>query len=117
MQISRIRLSDKTSRLRPRLVAPTQACQAEVPIQVREWIRPAPSPPELVLVAQPPTQPRRRVAVERTVGATDGPYTEVVRPAAQRAVQLAHQRRGLLPYRPQLGQRMDLFDQAPDTLL
>src|SRR5262245_8843320 len=43
MQISRIRLSDKTSRFHPRLVAPKrgEACEAEVPVKVREWIGPA----------------------------------------------------------------------------
>src|SRR6516225_86783 len=40
MQISRIRLSDKTSRLHPRHVVPkrSQADEPEVPVQVREWI-------------------------------------------------------------------------------
>ena len=40
MQISRIRLSDKTSRLRPRHVEPkpAQAYEPEVPVEVREWI-------------------------------------------------------------------------------
>ena len=43
MQISRIRLSDKTSRLRPRLLTPPcrQTYEPEVPVQVREWIAPA----------------------------------------------------------------------------
>src|SRR6202007_233436 len=56
MQISRIRLSDKTSRLRPRLAAPTrgQAYETVMPVEVREWISTAPASPELVLVAQPP---------------------------------------------------------------
>src|ERR1700746_1343141 len=56
MQISRIRLSDKTSRLRPRLAAPTrgQAYETVMPVEVREWISPALASPELVLVAQPP---------------------------------------------------------------
>jgi hypothetical protein len=42
--ISHIRLADKTSRLRPRLVVPkpAQAYEPEVPIKVREWIGPAP---------------------------------------------------------------------------
>src|SRR5277367_3617124 len=64
MQISRIRLSDKTSRLRPRHVVPkpAQAYEPEVPVEVREWIAPAPSPPDFVLEAQPPAQPHRRVA-------------------------------------------------------
>src|SRR5271169_4644888 len=39
MQISRIRLSDKASRLRPRRAAPTlgQTYEPEVPVEVREW--------------------------------------------------------------------------------
>jgi hypothetical protein len=41
MQISRIRLSDKTSRLRPRHVATErgQTYEPEVPVKVREWIK------------------------------------------------------------------------------
>src|SRR5437667_11865875 len=63
MQISRIRLSDKTSRLHPRHVVPkrSQAHETKVPVEVREWIAPAPASPDLVLVAQPPAQPRSRV--------------------------------------------------------
>ena len=47
MQISRIRLSDKLSRLRPCHVVPkpVQAYEPEVPVQVREWIAPALAPP------------------------------------------------------------------------
>ena len=57
MQIARIRLSDKTSRLHPRRAATElgQTYEPEVPVQMREWIRPAPASPDLVLVAQPPT--------------------------------------------------------------
>jgi hypothetical protein len=42
MQICRIRLSDKTSRLHPRLGAPArgQAYHAKMAVQVREWIGP-----------------------------------------------------------------------------
>src|SRR6516165_4719975 len=55
-QFSRIRLSDKTSRLRPRLVAPErgQTYEPMVPVKVREWIGPALASPDLVLYAQPP---------------------------------------------------------------
>src|SRR5271166_1309819 len=89
-RISRNRLSDKTSRLRPRLVAPKrgQANEPEVPVEVREWIGPAPAPPDLVLAAQPPAQPHRCVIVECPVRFADGPYLKVVRPSAQRPVQL-----------------------------
>ena len=70
MRISRIRLSDKTSRLRPRRAAPTlgQAYEPEVPVEVREWIRPAPSSPDLMFGPQPPAQPHRCVAIERAIG-------------------------------------------------
>ena len=70
-QISRIRLSDKTSRVHPRRAAAklSQAYETEVPIQVREWIAPATTSPELMLGTQPPTQPRwsyRRVGLSPT---------------------------------------------------
>src|SRR3954452_13478376 len=69
VQISRIRLSDKGSRLRPRLAAPArgQAYQAKMAVQVREWIGPAPSSPDLVLETQPPAQPHRCVVVESAI--------------------------------------------------
>ena len=53
VQISRIRLSDKTSRLRPRLLTPphAQTYEPEVPIQVREWIAPALALSEFVFEA------------------------------------------------------------------
>ena len=56
MQISSIRFSDKTSRLRPRLVVakPAQTYEPEVPVKVREWISPAPASPDFVLEPQPP---------------------------------------------------------------
>jgi hypothetical protein len=56
MQISSIRLSDKTSRLRPRFVVakPAQTYEPEVPVQVREWIGPALASPDFVLEPQPP---------------------------------------------------------------
>src|SRR5258708_3043606 len=119
MQISRIRLSDKTSRLHPRHVVPKrcQTHETEVPVEVREWIAPAPAPPDLVLVAQPPTQPRSRVDVERPIRFVDGAYLEVVRPPAQRAVQRTHQLRGVLPCHRLGGQRMDFLDHALDALL
>src|SRR6201984_790365 len=52
VQISRIRLSDKTSRLRPRLAAPTrgQAHETIMPVEVREWRRPALASPDPGLV-------------------------------------------------------------------
>ena len=75
--------SDRTSRLHPRHVVskPAQAYEPEVPIEVREWIGPAPASPDLVLDAQPPAQPHSGVVVERPVRFGDGAYIEVVRPA------------------------------------
>ena len=99
VRIARIRLSDKTSRLRPRHVVPkpAQAYEPEVPVEVREWIAPALASPDFVLGAQPPAQPHGCVSVERPIRLVDGSYLEVVRPSAQRAVHFTHQRCGLLP--------------------
>src|SRR5580700_3059310 len=85
MQISRIRLSDKTSRLHPRHVVPkpAQAYEPEVPVKVREGISPALALPDLVLEAQPPAQPHRCVVIERPICFADGAYLEVVRPSAR----------------------------------
>src|SRR5882757_9034196 len=90
MQISRIRLSDKTSRLRPRHVVPKpgQTHEPEVPVEVREWIAPALASPDLVLESQPPAQPHSRIVVERAICFAGGADTEVIGPSAQRAGQL-----------------------------
>ena len=56
VQISRIRLSDRTSRLHPRRAA-SKLCEAyetKVPVQVREWINLTPASPRFMLAAQPP---------------------------------------------------------------
>ena len=76
VRISRIRLSDKTSRLHPRHVVPkpAQTHEPEVLVEVREWIAAALAPSDLVLEAQPPTQPHSRVVVERPIRRTDGAY-------------------------------------------
>src|SRR3984893_13885792 len=119
MQISRIRLSDKTSRLHPRRAAtePCQAYEPEVPVKVREWIAPALASPDLVLVSEPPGQPHSRVVVERAIGFADGAATEVIGPSAQRAVQHLNELCGLLPATRSVGQRVDLFDHALDAFL
>ena len=90
MRISRIRLSDKTSRLHPRRAAtkPGQAYEPEVPVEVREWISSALASPDLVLEAQPPAQPHSRVVVEHPIRFAGGANTKVIGPSAQRAVQL-----------------------------
>src|SRR5882757_3561129 len=119
MQICRIRLSDKTSRLHPRRAA-TKLCQAyepEVPVKVREWIAPALTSPDLVLESQPPAQPHSRVVVERAICLAGGTDTEVIGPSAKRAVQHVDELCGLSPAMRPVGQRVDLFDHALDALL
>ena len=46
----------RVSRLHPRHVVPKrgQAYEPEVPVEVREWISPAPASSDLMLEAQPP---------------------------------------------------------------
>ena len=84
VQISRIRLSDKTSRLHPRRVAPkrSQTYEPEVPVKVREWIGPALASPDLVLDAQPPAQPHSGVIVDRPIRYVNSANAEVVGPPA-----------------------------------
>ena len=55
--------------------------------------------------------------VERPIRFVDGSYLKVVRPSAQRAVQLAHQLCGILPSSLSFGQHMDLLNHALDALL
>src|SRR6266851_2598229 len=119
MQISGIRLSDKTSRLHPRRAA-AELCQAyepEVPVKVREWIAPALASPDVVLRSQPPAQPHSRVVVERAIRFAGGADTEVIGPSAKRAVQHVDELCGLLPGVRSVGQRVDSFDHALDALL
>jgi hypothetical protein len=119
MQISRIRLSDKTSRLHPRHVLPksTQTYEPKVPVEVRGWIGPASASPDLVLGTQPPTQLHSCVAVERAIRFVDHGNAIVVGTAASSAVQLTDQLCGLLPSTRSVGQRMDFLDHALDAVL
>ena len=98
-------------------IAPAQAYEPVVPVEVREWIHPALASPDLVLEAQPPAQLHSGVVVDRPVRLVDGAYFEVVRPSAQRAVLRSHQLRGLLPSPRSGGQRVDVLDHALDALL
>src|SRR4051794_1480466 len=91
--------------------------RAQVPVKVREWISSALTSPDLVLDAQPPAQPHSGVVVERSIRLGDGSYFEVVRPSAQRAVQLLHQLCGLLPCPRPDGQRVNVIHHALDALL
>ncbi len=119
MQISRIRLSDKSSRLHPRHVVPKpgQAYEPEVPVKMRERIGPALVSPNLVFGTQPPAQPHCRVVVERPIRLVDGAYTKVIGPSPQRTVQLRHQQCGLLPCPCSIGQRVDFLNHPLDAFL
>ena len=88
-----------------------------MPVKVREWIGPALASPNLVLDAQPPAQPHSGVVVDHPVRFGDGAYFEVVRPSAQRAVQLLHHLCGLLPSPRSDGKRVDVFYHTLDALL
>src|SRR5438045_2927716 len=88
MQICRIRLSDKTSRLHPRRAA-SKLCQPyepEVPVKVREWIAPALASSDFVLGSEPPAQPHGCVVVERAIRFDGGANTEVIGPSNAGAV-------------------------------
>src|SRR6202008_1610347 len=97
-RMSRIRLSDKNSRLRPRRAATKlgQAYEPEVLVEVREWISSALASPDFVLEAQPPAQPHSRVIVERPIRGAGGANTKVIGPSGKLAVVLIHQPVGLL---------------------
>jgi hypothetical protein len=83
MQISRIRLSDKTSRGRPRtgLGKKPQVHEPQVSMEVRIGKARVPVTAHLVLVAQPPTEPTDRVSVQRSIALADRAQAEVSRPA------------------------------------
>src|SRR5258705_2579649 len=111
MQICRIRLSDKTSRLHPRRAASKlgQPYEPEVPVKVREWIAPALASPDVVLVSEPPAQPHSRVVVERAICLAGAANTEVIGPSAKRALQHVDELCGLSPAMRPVGQRVDLY--------
>ena len=109
---------DKTLRLRPRHVVP-QPTHARAR-SARRGARVDSSRPfdaDVVLEAQPPAHPRRRVGVKRPVRLAESAYRKVGRPSAQHAVHFTHQRRGLLPCARSLGQRVDFLDRALNALL
>ena len=89
-RISRSRLSDKESSLRPRegSSARPQSCQMQdlVQVCVRETCHSL--TPHLVLGAQPLTQPTTHVSIDRSIGLAHRPQAEVVRPPDQHPVQV-----------------------------
>ena len=99
VRVSRIRLSDKASCVRPREAA-RQHRQPEVTVGLVELfvgVACGAPTPLLVLAAQPPTQPCRHMGVHGSIGPTDGAEAEVVRPAAQQAVEVVSHVSGVPP--------------------
>ena len=88
-RISRIRLSDKDSCCRPRVVARARTEPGKAQILVQVLVREACGSltPNLVLGAQPLTQPTTHVLIDRSIGLADRPQAEVVRPAHQHPVE------------------------------
>ena len=115
----RIQLSDKTSRLRPRIVASNtgQTYKTHGLVDVRGWIVPVATSSDFVFVSQPPTQPRHCVDINCPIRFIDGAYVKVVRPSSQRSVQLIHQCRGILPCCRFSSHRMNFIDHALDAFL
>ena len=90
VRISRIRLSDKVSRFRPREIACplTQSLQTQLPVQVLVRKACRASPADLVFGIQPLAEPATHVAVHDGVGRTHRSQTEVVGPTDQFTVDL-----------------------------
>ena len=105
------------SRLHPRHVVPkpAQAHEPEVPVKVREWIRPALASPDRVLEAQPPAQPHSGVVSSARYAFVTVP-TRSSSPIRAASGQLLHQLCGLLPSPRSGGERMDVLDHALDAL-
>jgi len=88
VRISRIRLSSKDSRVRPRIDAgaPLNPDQAQVLVQDLVGEACKPLPPYLVLCPQPLTEPVRGVGIHAPVALAHRIETEVVGPTHQEAV-------------------------------
>lgn len=88
-RFSRIRLSDKESRFRPRKVARSlsEPDKSQLPIEIAVGESCHPSALDLVLTTQPLAKPGTGVVVHAPVGLAHGTQVEVVRPAHQHAVE------------------------------
>ena len=82
VRFSRIRLSDRISRVRPREVAPSHVEPNQIQLLVQVVIRVAcrSRTPYLVLPAQPLSQPLARVSVHGSIGSAHRPDSKLVRP-------------------------------------
>src|SRR6516164_5271832 len=91
-RVSRIRLSDKDSCVRPRETACPHAESNQTQLLIQACIGEAcrPLTPYLVLDTQPLTQPTAHMLIDSSIGLADRPQTEVVRPTHQQAVESGH---------------------------
>ncbi len=112
MRISRIRLSDKTSCLRPRqaLRSHRQAHERQALVEILRrvaLVSPAAMP---MLATEPLAQPPAGVGVKRTIGFAHRTQAEVVGPADELAIERGDQVGGLVVKMPSFGQRPDRVD-------
>ena len=93
VRISRIRLSDKDSRFRPREVAREhrEPQQTERLGQISVGVAGIPPTRHPVLPTQPLARPCRHVCVHGSIGFADWAEAEVVRPTPKHAIELAHE--------------------------
>ncbi len=112
-RISRIRLSDKDSRFRPRETPRprTQVDQSQHTVQVLAGEPCLPPAFHLVLPTQPLTEPEATVPVDGTVHRRHRAEAKVVRPAQQQPVQSDHPVLDTRPLPTTVGQ---LADRVPE---
>src|SRR5262249_12457832 len=117
-RFSRIRLSDQTSRLRPReaLRLRTQPHQPQYLVQVLVGELGRSPRIDPVLATEPPTQPLPGVVIHGPVCGTHRTEAEVVRPAGQQPVESSYLVLGRQQHPPAAGHRSDLPLNAGDLL-
>ena len=91
-RVSRIRLPEETSRVRPRKAAfpcrETNQAKAGIQAGFRKLLHGRPH--RLMLDTQPPTQPSTGVLINGPIGFTDRPKTEVICPTVHHLVELGY---------------------------
>jgi hypothetical protein len=120
VRIARIRLSDKgPSCFRPRQVG-SQSFQTQEPeplVEMLDGKRFASRSLDLMLIAQPSTEPIPRMAIHRAVGFTHRTKTEVVGPSSQSCVDGSYQLSGFLTHGSPARQQADFLAESPHTFL
>ena len=97
VQFSCIRLSDKTSRFRPRKVMGPrrQMDQPQRVVEIPIGVARPPIAANLVFLAQPLAEPLCGMGIDRPIGRTDWTEAKVIRPADQFTVQPSHDKLGI----------------------